>query len=195
MAGRCALCLADNAAATQREALLQARLDPCPHGRKAADGECADCDVAVARAARLLEAGQGEGSVPKLAEAVQLQQPIFRPTALPLLQAAQALLTAAIDQQQWVLAEAACALTVAAFERLYKANWPLLGLQLLMLGKLEKLLAHLPAAARHLEAAYPILCKTHGSDHPLVRSLVEMRDEVAAEMRHGNGPGQPPALT
>ena len=56
-----------------------------------------------------------------------------------------------------------------AYRAYLSENHPLLGLQLLRLGKLEVELNNLSLAASHLQEAFRILMISHGEDHPLFK--------------------------
>ncbi len=66
----------------------------------------------------------------------------------------------------------------------YKKNWPLLGLQLFMLGKLYWYLEMTKQCLSCLTEANGILVVTHGEDAKVTRELQQLLQEAIAEWNH-----------
>lgn len=90
----------------------------------------------------------------------------------------------AVGEAAWREALLYCSASLAVFERIYPPRWPLVGLQYLIHGKLSFYLKYTEAALESMQRALPILSITHGSGHPLVRTLHTMLAEATAEWNY-----------
>ncbi len=71
--------------------------------------------------------------------------------------------------------------TLKPFEEIYPPNWPLVGLQYFIYGKLSFYLQNTDQAFSALQKALTILLLTHGEGHSLVKQLKDLLREVEAE--------------
>eukprot|EP00026_Physarum_polycephalum_P007780 Phypoly_transcript_07846.p1 GENE.Phypoly_transcript_07846~~Phypoly_transcript_07846.p1 ORF type:complete len:479 (+),score=56.38 Phypoly_transcript_07846:141-1577(+) len=92
-------------------------------------------------------------------------------------------MSACIDSQAYPQAYEYCTLSLPIYERIYSPNWPLLGLQYYMKGKLANYLGHLSEAIGCFQKALKILRITHGM-HPIVPALQRQLQETQAEVDH-----------
>jgi len=92
-------------------------------------------------------------------------------------------MSACIDAQAYSQAYEYCALSVPIYEYIYSSNWPLLGLQYYMKGKLANYLNQLSEALVCFQKALKILNITHGN-HPIITALQRHLQETQAEVEH-----------
>lgn len=169
-------------AALSRDALLTAQISPCMHNNSN-NSTCEQCKEMRTRITQLLAAGQKEKDLGKLREAYTMARKLMPASGWLALEVAQAVQSAAIESGEWVVAMTASKEVCQVFEAVYPPHWPLTGLQLAMVAKLEKLLGN-RESEQHFRKALAILEVTHGADHELVRSLRELLSEVVAESEY-----------
>jgi hypothetical protein len=101
----------------------------------------------------------------------------------------QLALEKSLNQENWVASLTHCRAIVEIYSVIYlQRNWPLTGLQLLMLAKLEKLLFKLSDAKLHIIKAIEILRLSHGKTATIVRTAEEMHQEIELELFTNNFP-------
>jgi len=88
------------------------------------------------------------------------------------------------EEEIWKEALLYCNGTLAAFQWMYPAEWPMLGLQYLIHGKLSFYLGYTEIALVSLQKAVPILNVSHGASHPLVHTLNGLLSEATAERNY-----------
>eukprot|EP00743_Colponemidia_sp_Colp-15_P008046 GILK01008719.1.p1 GENE.GILK01008719.1~~GILK01008719.1.p1 ORF type:complete len:502 (-),score=77.64 GILK01008719.1:206-1711(-) len=125
-----------------------------------------------------------DSAVQLLQEAEQIFESILSPLHVSLLNTRNDLLTVLIDAERWLEARDCCAATIPTFKPCYPANLPLLGLQYMMLGKLQWYLQQAASALDSFRSALSILEVSHGSNHPLVQDLSERLREADHELRY-----------
>ncbi|XP_072990622.1 histone-lysine N-methyltransferase ASHR1 isoform X2 [Typha latifolia] len=112
----------------------------------------------------------------------QLQQKLYHPFSIYLLQTYETLLKIFMELKDWEEALAYCRLTIPIYQRIYPAIHPMTGLQFYTCGKLEWLLERTEDALRSFTKATDILQITHGTRTPFMRELISKLEEVKAEI-------------
>ena len=101
-------------------------------------------------------------------------------------------LTSAMLAADWGEAERQCAFLIKWYKRVYCPGHPMTGLQLFTLGNLLFERAKtgegrsFDMAVAVLNHSFNILVATHGAEHPLVQSLVEMQADASEQQERQN---------
>uniref|UniRef100_A0A2C9U173 SET domain-containing protein n=1 Tax=Manihot esculenta TaxID=3983 RepID=A0A2C9U173_MANES len=111
----------------------------------------------------------------------KLQQKLFHPFSISLMQTREKLLKMLMELNDWRAALSYCKLTIPVYQRVYQEFHPLLGLQYYTSGKLEWLLGNTEDAIKSLSKAADILRITHGTNTPFVKELMMKLEEARAE--------------
>jgi len=109
---------------------------------------------------------------------------ILHPHNVELLHALDAAMNACIDLQDFEAANHYCKLSLPVYEHVYPSNWPLLGLQYFIKGKMDWYLQHTKNALVWLRKALKVLQITHGMQHTMVKELLLLLQEAQAEAEH-----------
>eukprot|EP01117_Protostelium_nocturnum_P018282 TRINITY_DN7618_c0_g1_i1.p1 TRINITY_DN7618_c0_g1~~TRINITY_DN7618_c0_g1_i1.p1 ORF type:complete len:466 (+),score=121.22 TRINITY_DN7618_c0_g1_i1:129-1400(+) len=88
------------------------------------------------------------------------------------------LLDVALKMEKWEEAEKICEEIVTTYRKVYQSNWPLLGLQLFMLGKLQWSRGKGTEAFKSLREAYEKLTISHGKSCILFVELDQTMREI-----------------
>jgi len=145
--------------------------------------------VALARAdqlcAQAAEAADERAELALALRALGARAAVLHPLHASLAEARGHCLQSAMLAGDWAEAERQCAFIIRFYQKVYCPGHPLLGLQLFTLGNLLYQRAttardgRFDTAVAMLNHAYDILVATHGEEHPLVHSLVEMHTDAS----------------
>jgi len=106
---------------------------------------------------------------------------LLYPQHYSLMMTHSALLNCCIELHDWKSAVRHCKATIPLFERAYPPNWPVVGLQYFMLGKLQWHLGHTERALLWLRKTKLVLGISHNFDNTVFRQLSELVHQVEVE--------------
>ncbi|KAJ4755629.1 N-lysine methyltransferase SMYD2 [Rhynchospora pubera] len=111
----------------------------------------------------------------------QVECDLYHPFSLNILKTHENLLKISMELKDWKSALTYCRLTIEAYQRVYPAIHPMIGLQFYTCGKIEWLLEYTDDAIRSYTKAADILRITHGTTSPFMRELLASLEEARTE--------------
>ncbi|KAJ9166618.1 hypothetical protein P3X46_021339 [Hevea brasiliensis] len=133
------------------------------------------------KASKSLSSGNLQEAISMHKMIEKLQQKLFHPFSISLMQTRDKLLKMLMELKDWRDALSYCKLTIPVYQRVYPEFHPLLGLQYYTSGKLEWLLGKTEDAIKSLTKAVHILRITHGTNTLFVKELIMKLEEARAE--------------
>lgn len=120
--------------------------------------------------------------------ALEIWKTVSSPIHLQTLHQVTRLLELSLQLEKWEVALKYAKLKLQLYQKIYKENWPLISIQLFMVGKLYWYLQKTGKSVKMLKKAEESMKYSHGSEAQLYNQVERQLEEAQAELLFKNNP-------